>query len=130
MVERTAIAAFGKSGGFLALDWGDGSRLEPLAAQFWPACMPSFPIRSVALKLSRLTTYGGPFGADGGPAGRGGGLDCCERNLVGSSARPLYRLSQGRSAPAWRSTPWPSGHLEASTEAFCKALAARRSLIT
>ena len=43
MVERTAIAAtFGKSGGFLALDWGGGSRLEPLARRsFRPACPAS-----------------------------------------------------------------------------------------
>lgn len=33
VIERTGIAnaASGKSGGFLALDWCDGSALEPLA---------------------------------------------------------------------------------------------------
>ncbi len=33
VVERTdgACAASGKSGGFLAFDWGDGTSLEPLA---------------------------------------------------------------------------------------------------
>ena len=61
VIERTgmACAASGKSGGFLALDWCDGSPLAPLARR-------SFALHaSLAEELGgdwgyrRLTTYGG-----------------------------------------------------------------------
>ena len=61
VIERTglACAASGKSGGFLALDWCDGTPLEPLARR-------SFALHArLAAEMSgdwgyrRLTTYGG-----------------------------------------------------------------------
>jgi glycine/D-amino acid oxidase-like deaminating enzyme len=70
VVERTGIAcaASGKSGGFLALDWCDGTPLEALARR-------SFALHaSLAEKIGddwgyrRLTTYGGSTSAgDGRP---------------------------------------------------------------
>jgi glycine/D-amino acid oxidase-like deaminating enzyme len=64
VIERTglACAASGKSGGFLALDWCDGTRLEPLARR-------SFALHArLAQEIGddwnyrRLTTYGGSMG--------------------------------------------------------------------
>ena len=64
VIERTglACAASGKSGGFLAFDWCDGTRLEPLARR-------SFALHArLAQELGddwnyrRLTTYGGSMG--------------------------------------------------------------------
>ena len=47
VIERTglACAASGKSGGFLALDWCDGTPLQSLARRSF-ACMPNWPSRS------------------------------------------------------------------------------------
>src|ERR1700674_5301034 len=65
VIERTglACAASGKSGGFLALDWCDGTPLAPLARR-------SFALHaSLAQEIAddwgyrRLTTYGGFAGA-------------------------------------------------------------------
>lgn len=66
VVERTGIAnaASGKSGGFLALDWCDGSRLADLARR-------SFALHAELAGIlpgagyRRMTTYGG-FSGDGG----------------------------------------------------------------
>jgi len=64
IIERTglACAASGKSGGFLAFDWCDGTRLEPLARR-------SFALHArLAQEIGddwnyrRLTTYGGSTG--------------------------------------------------------------------
>src|SRR5260370_11189660 len=61
VIERTglACAASGKAGGFLALDWCDGTPLEPLARR-------SFALHArLAAEIGgewgyrRLTTYGG-----------------------------------------------------------------------
>src|SRR5260370_22808869 len=61
VIERTglACAASGKAGGFLALDWCDGTPLEPLARR-------SFALHTrLAAEIGgdwgyrRLTTYGG-----------------------------------------------------------------------
>jgi glycine/D-amino acid oxidase-like deaminating enzyme len=48
VIERTglACAASGKSGGFLAFDWCDGTPLEPLAQHSF-ACTRGWPGRSV-----------------------------------------------------------------------------------
>jgi glycine/D-amino acid oxidase-like deaminating enzyme len=68
VIERTGVAcaASGKSGGFLALDWCDGSPLAPLARR-------SFALHAgLADELGndwgyrRLTTYGGYASAQGG----------------------------------------------------------------
>ena len=73
VIERTGVAnaASGKSGGFLALDWCDGTALAPLARR-------SFALHaSLAEEIAddwgyrRLDTYGGHAGAR---AGRGGAL--------------------------------------------------------
>src|SRR5438105_12181097 len=72
VIERTGIAcaASGKSGGFLALDWCDGSPLEPLARR-------SFALHATLPEMiggdwgyRRLVTYGGFASAQGG--GRSG----------------------------------------------------------
>ena len=64
VIERTGVAcaASGKSGGFLAFDWCDGTRLEPLARR-------SFALHArLAQEIGddwnyrRLTTYGGSMG--------------------------------------------------------------------
>ena len=77
VIERTglACAASGKSGGFLALDWCDGTPLEPLARR-------SFALHArLAQEIGgnwgyrRLTTYGGFAGADDGDHSRGGTCD-------------------------------------------------------
>jgi glycine/D-amino acid oxidase-like deaminating enzyme len=68
VIERTGVAcaASGKSGGFLALDWCDGSPLAPLARR-------SFALHAdLAAELGndwgyrRLTTYGGYASAQRG----------------------------------------------------------------
>ena len=69
VIERTEIAcaASGKAGGFLALDWCDGTPLEALARR-------SFALHAgLAAEIGgdwgyrRLTTYGGSAGLDGLP---------------------------------------------------------------
>src|SRR4249920_830057 len=68
VIERTGVAnaASGKSGGFLALDWCDGTVLAPLARR-------SFALHaSLAEEISddwgyrRVETYGGYGGTKGG----------------------------------------------------------------
>jgi glycine/D-amino acid oxidase-like deaminating enzyme len=75
VVERTGVAcaASGKSGGFLALDWCDGTPLAPLARR-------SFALHArLAEDLGgdwgyrRLATYAGYARAEGGPRRRRGG---------------------------------------------------------
>jgi glycine/D-amino acid oxidase-like deaminating enzyme len=74
VVERTGLAnaASGKSGGFLALDWCDGSPLQNLARR-------SFALHAELADLlggerdwnyRRMTTYGGHAGYSGGSAVR------------------------------------------------------------
>jgi glycine/D-amino acid oxidase-like deaminating enzyme len=66
VVERTGIAnaASGKSGGFLALDWCDGSRLADVARR-------SFALHAGLAEVlpgagyRRMTTFGGYSGGDG-----------------------------------------------------------------
>src|SRR3954447_21047065 len=61
VIERTrlACAASGKSGGFLALDWCDGTPLEPLARRSF-ALHAKLPDQiGGAWGYRRLTTYGG-----------------------------------------------------------------------
>ena len=67
-----ASAASGKSGGFLALDWCDGTPLQALARR-------SFALHAALAEAvgsdwgyRRVTTYGGFGDADGGQAGDGG----------------------------------------------------------
>jgi glycine/D-amino acid oxidase-like deaminating enzyme len=68
VIERTglACAASGKSGGFLALDWCDGSPLEGLARRSF-ALHASLPERIGGdWGYRRLATYGGFASAQGG----------------------------------------------------------------
>src|SRR5215831_8863506 len=66
VIERTglACAASGKSGGFLALDWCDGTPLEPLARRGFVlhARLPDEIGGDWGYR--RLTTYGGFAGAE------------------------------------------------------------------
>ena len=74
VVERTGIAcaASGKSGGFLALDWCDGSPLEALARRsFALHAELADELGGEAWGYRRMTTFGGHAGAHG--PGRGGG---------------------------------------------------------
>src|SRR5262244_1806699 len=73
--SRLACAASGKAGGFLALDWCDGTPLEALARR-------SFALHARLARevdgnwgYRRLTTYSGFAGADDGDHSRGGKYD-------------------------------------------------------
>jgi glycine/D-amino acid oxidase-like deaminating enzyme len=72
VIERTglACAASGKSGGFLALDWCDGTPLEPLARRSF-ALHASLPQEIGGnWGYRRLTTYGGGVQGTDHPADR------------------------------------------------------------
>jgi len=74
VIERTGIAcaASGKSGGFLALDWCDGSALEALARRsFALHAELADELGGDAWGYRRMTTFGGHAAAQG--PGRGGG---------------------------------------------------------
>src|SRR5262249_45627134 len=74
VIERTglACAASGKSGGFLALDWCDGTPLEPLARRSF-ALHARLPQGIAGVwGYRRLTTYGGFAASDNGDHSRGG----------------------------------------------------------
>src|ERR1700682_4275565 len=79
VIERTGIAcaASGKSGGFLALDWCDGSPLESLARRSYalPANLPERVGGDWGYR--RLTPYGGIASAHDGEHRRrtAGGVD-------------------------------------------------------
>src|SRR5882724_8738632 len=68
VIERTGVAcaASGKSGGFLALDWCDGTPLEALARHSF-ALHAGLPKRTGGdWGYRRLTTYGGAAAAHEG----------------------------------------------------------------
>jgi glycine/D-amino acid oxidase-like deaminating enzyme len=72
VVERTGVAcaASGKSGGFLALDWCDGSELEELARRsFALHAELADELGGEAWGYRRMTTFGGFASARGGGAG-------------------------------------------------------------
>ncbi|MFO1058326.1 MAG: FAD-binding oxidoreductase [Dongiaceae bacterium] len=74
IVERTGVAcaASGKSGGFLALDWCDGTPLAALARRSF-ALHAAWPAEAGAdWGYRRLDTYGGFAGPRGGAPGAGG----------------------------------------------------------
>ena len=66
VIERTGIAnaASGKSGGFLALDWCDGSRLADLARRSF-ALHAALAEQIPGTGYRRMTTYGGFSGGGG-----------------------------------------------------------------
>jgi len=70
VIERTGVAcaASGKSGGFLALDWCDGTPLQALARRSF-ALHAALPERIGGdWGYRRLTTYGGSVGMRSGPS--------------------------------------------------------------
>jgi glycine/D-amino acid oxidase-like deaminating enzyme len=84
VIERTglACAASGKSGGFLALDWCDGSPLEALARR-------SFALHAALPEeiggdwgYRRMTTYGGFADAHGRGHGRNSPVDWLSDDVV------------------------------------------------
>jgi len=76
VVERTGVAcaASGKSGGFLALDWCDGTPLQSLARRSF--ALHDHLAREIDADWGyrRLDTYGGHAGARAGGNGRRAGL--------------------------------------------------------
>jgi glycine/D-amino acid oxidase-like deaminating enzyme len=68
VIERTglACAASGKSGGFLALDWCDGTPLEPLARRSFALHARLAEEMSGDWGYRRLTTHGGSAGHEKG----------------------------------------------------------------
>jgi glycine/D-amino acid oxidase-like deaminating enzyme len=75
VVERAGVAcaASGKSGGFLALDWCDGTPLAPLARRSFALHASLAEERGGDWGYRRLATYGGYARAEGGPRRRPGG---------------------------------------------------------
>jgi glycine/D-amino acid oxidase-like deaminating enzyme len=87
VVERTALAcaASGKSGGFLALDWCDGTPLEKLARRSF-ALHASLPDEiGGEWGYRRLTTYGGSARAQPHVARRGKTLPWLSSDVVVTS---------------------------------------------
>ena len=68
VIERTdvACAASGKSGGFLALDWCDGTPLEPLARRSFALDVRLAEEIGVDWGYRRLDTFGGVVGPGSG----------------------------------------------------------------
>ena len=75
VIERTglACAASGKSGGFLALDWCDGTPLEPLARRSFALHARLVEEIGSDWNYRPLTTYGGSMGLQ--PQGSAHGID-------------------------------------------------------
>jgi glycine/D-amino acid oxidase-like deaminating enzyme len=75
VVERTGVAcaASGKSGGFLALDWCDGTPLAPLARRSFALHASLAEEHGSGWGYRRLDTYSGYALAEGSPRRRTGG---------------------------------------------------------
>jgi glycine/D-amino acid oxidase-like deaminating enzyme len=86
VVERTAVAcaASGKSGGFLALDWCDGSPLQTLARRSYALHAQLADEIEDDWGYRRLTTYGGLAGERAAAARRSGGaaLDWLSQDVL------------------------------------------------
>jgi glycine/D-amino acid oxidase-like deaminating enzyme len=76
VVERTGVAcaASGRSGGFLALDWCDGTPLQALARRSFALHAELAEDPGADWGYRRLTTYGGVSGVGGAGAAGGGTL--------------------------------------------------------
>jgi glycine/D-amino acid oxidase-like deaminating enzyme len=75
VIERSAIAcaASGKSGGFLAMDWCDGTPLMHLARRSFELHAELAEGHAGEWGYRRMTTYGGISGWPSAPASRGAG---------------------------------------------------------
>src|SRR5581483_7704860 len=73
VVEAVAVgcAASGKSGGFLALDWCDGTPLQALARRSFGLHAALAEDAGIDWGYRRVTTYGGYGGAEEGHGGDG-----------------------------------------------------------
>ncbi|MBV8120348.1 MAG: FAD-binding oxidoreductase [Alphaproteobacteria bacterium] len=79
VIERTALAcaASGRSGGFLALDWCDGSPLAALARRSFALHAKLAATLDGDWGYRALTTYGGIAGRQQGIDRRGGAYELC-----------------------------------------------------
>jgi glycine/D-amino acid oxidase-like deaminating enzyme len=83
VIERSAIAcaASGKSGGFLAMDWCDGTPLMHLARRSFELHAELAEAHAGEWGYRRMTTYGGIVGASSTSASRGAGLGWVSPNI-------------------------------------------------
>ena len=96
VIERSglACAASGRSGGFLALDWCDGTPLEPLARRSF-ALHASLPEEiGGTWGYRRLTTYGGL--ADTRKTDHRHGNNLARRSQAPRFNRPTRRVAASR----------------------------------
>ena len=83
VIERKAIAcaASGKSGGFLAMDWCDGTPLMHLARRSFALHAELAEGRAGDWGYRRMTTYGGIVGGRSASASRGAGPGWVSTNV-------------------------------------------------
>ncbi len=83
VVERRAVAcaASGKSGGFLAMDWCDGTPLMHLARRSFALHAELADECNGAWGYRRMTTYGGVLSCSSSPASRGAGPGWLSPNI-------------------------------------------------
>jgi glycine/D-amino acid oxidase-like deaminating enzyme len=83
VIERSAIAcaASGKSGGFLAMDWCDGTPLMHLARRSFELHAELAEAHAGQWGYRRMTTYGGIVGASSTSASRRAGLGWVSPNI-------------------------------------------------
>ena len=83
VIERSAIAcaASGKSGGFLAMDWCDGTPLMHLARRSFALHAELADERAGEWGYRRMTTYGGILGRSSTSASRGAGPGWLSPNI-------------------------------------------------
>ena len=83
VIERSAIAcaASGKSGGFLAMDWCDGTPLMHLARRSFELHAELAEAHVGEWGYRRMTTYGGIVGASSTSASRRAGLGWVSPNI-------------------------------------------------
>src|SRR6202042_2612946 len=83
VIERSAIAcaASGKSGGFLAMDWCDGTPLMYLARRSFELHAELAEAHVGEWGYRRMTTYGGIVGASSTSASRRAGLGWVSPNI-------------------------------------------------
>jgi glycine/D-amino acid oxidase-like deaminating enzyme len=113
VIERSAIAcaASGKSGGFLAMDWCDGTPLMHLARRSFELHAELAEAHASEWGYRRMTTYGGIVGASSTSASRRAGLGWVSPNIsingqlgsIGTTAQvqpAAFTISMMRAAEA------------------------------